>query len=177
MATAERFSGISLREVREEDAEEVAQLFRVVFGEGRPVDAEQVVSWVRNRELKPEWLRVVELDRRIVGYGDIAIDERGRPVPVVLVSWHARLTHTIDPDPGGSCLPLLSLLCGRRHVASGVFDEHQRVEIAVRHEEGRRLPTAAPALQRHSIVKSFRSALAVSGQRSVWNASAAEHQR
>src|SRR5215203_5760658 len=75
MAAAERFPGLLLRELREEDAEEVAQLFRVVFGEDRPVDAEQVVSWVRNRELKPEWLRVVELDGRIVGYGDLAIDE------------------------------------------------------------------------------------------------------
>jgi mycothiol synthase len=91
MATAEQFSDISLREVREEDAEEVARLFRVVFGEDRPVDAEQVVSWVRNRELKPDWLRVVELDGRIVGYGDIAIDEQEVAVDVAAPDHSGRL--------------------------------------------------------------------------------------
>lgn len=82
MGKAEPVPGISLRELREEDAEQVAQLFRVVFGEDRPVDAEQVVSWVRNRELQPEWLRVVELNGRVVGYGDIAIDEHEVAVDV-----------------------------------------------------------------------------------------------
>ncbi|MBA2357552.1 MAG: GNAT family N-acetyltransferase [Actinobacteria bacterium] len=63
-----------LRELREEDAEEVASLFRLVFGDERPIDALQVASWVRNEELKPEWLRVLELGGDIVGYGDIWIN-------------------------------------------------------------------------------------------------------
>ncbi|MGH3136718.1 MAG: hypothetical protein ACRDPV_09535, partial [Gaiellaceae bacterium] len=75
MATAGRFPGISFRELRVEDAEEVAELFRVVYGDERPIDAEEVESWVRNEELKAEWLRVLELDGRIVGYGDIWITE------------------------------------------------------------------------------------------------------
>ena len=75
MATAGRFPGISFRELRVEDAEEVAELFRVVYGDERPIDAEEVESWVRNEELNAEWLRVLELDGSIVGYGDIWITE------------------------------------------------------------------------------------------------------
>lgn len=64
-----------LRELRKSDAEEVAQLFRVAFGDSRPLDAEEIVSWFRNPELKSEWLRVLEHDGRIVGYGDISIED------------------------------------------------------------------------------------------------------
>ena len=75
MAIDRRFPGVSLRELREEDADEVAELFRVVFGDERSIDAELVVSWVRNEELDAAWLRVLELDGRIVGYGDIQVIE------------------------------------------------------------------------------------------------------
>ena len=64
-----------LRELRESDAEEVAALFQTVYGDERPIDAEEIVSWVNNAELKPEWLRVLELDGRVVGYGDIMIED------------------------------------------------------------------------------------------------------
>jgi mycothiol synthase len=63
-----------LRELRESDAGEVATLFRSVYGDERPIDAEEIVSWVNNAELRPEWLRVLELDGRVVGYGDIMIE-------------------------------------------------------------------------------------------------------
>jgi len=62
-----------LRELREEDAERVAALFVEAFGDARRLDAEEVRSWLRNTELKPEWLRVLESDGRVVGYGDIWI--------------------------------------------------------------------------------------------------------
>ena len=64
-----------LRELRESDAEEVAALFQTAYGDERPIDAEEIVSWVNNAELKPEWLRVLELDGRVVGYGDIMIED------------------------------------------------------------------------------------------------------
>lgn len=64
-----------LRELRKSDAEEVAELFRVAFGDSRPLDAEEIVSWFRNPELKSEWLRVLEHEGRIVGYGDISIED------------------------------------------------------------------------------------------------------
>jgi mycothiol synthase len=65
----------SLRELREEDAEDVVTLFRSVFGYERSIDAEQVASWARTDAFKPEWLRVLEVGGRIVGYGDVVITE------------------------------------------------------------------------------------------------------
>jgi ribosomal protein S18 acetylase RimI-like enzyme len=64
-----------LRELREEDADAVAGLFRVAFGDTRPIDAAEIVSWVRNQEMKPEWLRVMEENGCIVGYGDIWVQD------------------------------------------------------------------------------------------------------
>jgi mycothiol synthase len=60
-----------LRELREEDAEGVAALFEAAFGAARRLDAEEVRSWLRNTELQPELLRVLERDGRVVGYGDL----------------------------------------------------------------------------------------------------------
>ena len=64
-----------LRELRADDADAVATLFREAFGGARPLDAEEVRSWLRNVELRPEWLRVLEVDGRVVGYGDIVIQD------------------------------------------------------------------------------------------------------
>jgi ribosomal protein S18 acetylase RimI-like enzyme len=60
-----------MRELREADAERVAELFVETFGEARRLDAEEIRSWLRNAELQPSWLRVLEADGRVVGYGDI----------------------------------------------------------------------------------------------------------
>src|SRR4026209_1069051 len=64
-----------LRELRESDAEEVAGLFQTAYGDERPIDAEEIVSWANNSEVKTEWMRVLELDGRVVGYGDIMIED------------------------------------------------------------------------------------------------------
>lgn len=63
-----------LRELRETDAEDVAALYRAAFGDERPMDAAEIVSWFQNEELKPDWLRVLEIEGRVVGYGDIQIE-------------------------------------------------------------------------------------------------------
>jgi mycothiol synthase len=63
-----------LRELRREDAEQVAALFVAAFGEARLLDAEEIRSWLDNKELKPEQLRVLEQDGTVVGYGDIWIE-------------------------------------------------------------------------------------------------------
>lgn len=65
---------VVLRELREDDAEDVVDLYRASFGDERPMDAAEIASWVRNEELKPEWLRVLELEGRVVGYADIVIE-------------------------------------------------------------------------------------------------------
>jgi mycothiol synthase len=67
--------GIELRKLRSSDAEQVAELFVRSFGESRPMDAEEIRSWLHNKEVKPEWLRVLESDGRVIGYGDITIQE------------------------------------------------------------------------------------------------------
>jgi ribosomal protein S18 acetylase RimI-like enzyme len=64
-------SSSRLRPLREEDAEAVASLFVECFGDARLVDPDEIRSWVRNAELEPEWLRVLEEDGRVAGYGDI----------------------------------------------------------------------------------------------------------
>ncbi|MGN6798832.1 MAG: GNAT family N-acetyltransferase [Gaiellaceae bacterium] len=61
-----------LRELREEDAEHVAALFREAFGGARRLDAHEVASWLRDPDLKREYLRVLEEEGHIVGYCDIA---------------------------------------------------------------------------------------------------------
>jgi mycothiol synthase len=61
--------------LRETDADEIVGLYRLAYGDARPVDADEIVSWVRNPEIPPEWLRVLEVDGRVVGYGDIWIDD------------------------------------------------------------------------------------------------------
>jgi ribosomal protein S18 acetylase RimI-like enzyme len=63
-----------LRPVTEADAEAVAALFMQAFGNWRPTDAEEIRTWVRNEELDPENLRVLEIDGRVVGYGDVWLD-------------------------------------------------------------------------------------------------------
>lgn len=69
-------SSSPLRELRREDAEDVAALFRAAFGDGRLIDAEEIRTWLGNDDLRPEWLRVLELDGRVVGYGDIYPGDR-----------------------------------------------------------------------------------------------------
>jgi ribosomal protein S18 acetylase RimI-like enzyme len=65
-------SSSRLRELREEDAAQVAALFAAAFGEARKLDAREVASWLRDPDLRPEYLRVLEEDGRIVGYCDVA---------------------------------------------------------------------------------------------------------
>jgi ribosomal protein S18 acetylase RimI-like enzyme len=63
-----------LRQLREDDAEQVAALFAEAFGESRPLDPEEVRSWLRNGEIDVDWFRVLEADGRVVGYGDIFVE-------------------------------------------------------------------------------------------------------
>lgn len=62
-----------LRELRAEDAEAVAGLFRATYGEWRPLDADEIRTWLRNEAIRPEWMRVLEVDGSVVGYGDVFV--------------------------------------------------------------------------------------------------------
>src|ERR687886_2864818 len=64
-----------LRPLEAEDAGRVAALYRRAFGDARHIDPEEVRSWHRNDQLEPEWLRVLEVDGLVVGYGDIEIHD------------------------------------------------------------------------------------------------------
>ena len=68
-------SSSPLRPLAEADAEQVATLFVESFGAARAVDAEEIRTWLRNEELRPEWMRVLERDGRVAGYGDIWVDD------------------------------------------------------------------------------------------------------
>jgi mycothiol synthase len=63
-----------LRPATEADAEAVAGLFTEAFGDWRPTDAEEIRSWLRNDEVLPENIRVLEVDGRVAGYGDVWLD-------------------------------------------------------------------------------------------------------
>lgn len=69
-------SSSRLRELQADDAESVAALFRETFGDVRLIDAEEIRTWLTQADLKPEWLRVLELEGRVVGYGDIYPGDR-----------------------------------------------------------------------------------------------------
>jgi mycothiol synthase len=64
-----------LRKLREHDADAVAQLFNLAYGDSRPLDAEEIRSWLHNAEINDDWLRVLEVDGHVVGYGDIWVHE------------------------------------------------------------------------------------------------------
>jgi ribosomal protein S18 acetylase RimI-like enzyme len=68
-------SSSTLRPAREEDAEAVAALFTEAFGNWRPTDAEEIVTWLQNEEIPPEDVRVLEVGGRVVGYGDLWLED------------------------------------------------------------------------------------------------------
>jgi len=64
-----------LRAVHDSDADAVAALFVESFGDARPLDAEEIRTWLRNEVIRPEWMRVLERDGAVAGYGDIWIQD------------------------------------------------------------------------------------------------------
>ncbi|HST18441.1 MAG TPA: GNAT family N-acetyltransferase [Gaiellaceae bacterium] len=68
-------SSSPLRALRDSDADAVAALFVEAFGDARPLDAEEIRTWLQNELIRPEWMRVLEQEGRIGGYGDIWIQD------------------------------------------------------------------------------------------------------
>jgi GNAT superfamily N-acetyltransferase len=67
-------TGSELRMLRADDAEAVAALFLGAFGDARKLDPDEIRWWLQNDELDPEDQRVMEVEGRIVGYGDIMVE-------------------------------------------------------------------------------------------------------
>jgi mycothiol synthase len=63
-----------LRELRDEDADAVAELFVSAFGDSRRMDGDEIREWLRNEALKPDNLRVLEDEGAVVGYVDTWIE-------------------------------------------------------------------------------------------------------
>ena len=62
-----------LRPLEESDVDAVLAVYREAWGDARPIHAHELRSWLRNPEVDPESLRVLEIDGRVVGYGDTTI--------------------------------------------------------------------------------------------------------
>lgn len=61
-----------LRLLEEADAKAVVALYRAAWGDARPIDAAEVVSWLRSTN-DPGLYRVLDQNGRIVGYGDLEV--------------------------------------------------------------------------------------------------------
>lgn len=62
-----------LRPLQEIDIDAVLSIYRQAWGSARPIAASDIRSWLRNPEVDPESLRVLEIGGRIVGYGDVTV--------------------------------------------------------------------------------------------------------
>ena len=67
-------TGPNLRLLQGSDAEAVAALFVAAFGDDRKLDPDEIRWWLQNDELDPQDQRVLEVDGRVVGYGDIMVE-------------------------------------------------------------------------------------------------------
>ena len=74
-------SSLRLRQLREDDADDVARLFVEAWGDARRLGGDDIGQWFANEALKPENLFVVvDEDDRVVGYFDVW--EEGESVDV-----------------------------------------------------------------------------------------------
>jgi mycothiol synthase len=62
-----------LRPLQESDIDAVLSVYRQAWGSARPIAASDLRAWLRNPEIDPETLRVLEVGGRIVGYGDVTV--------------------------------------------------------------------------------------------------------
>ena len=86
-----------LRRLRESDIDAVLAVYAEAWGDSRPIHARDLRSWLRNPEVDPETLRVLEIDGRVVGYGDVTIADGVVAVEVAAPDhWHTFLDWAED---------------------------------------------------------------------------------
>jgi mycothiol synthase len=110
------------RELREEDAEQVASLFLETFGGARKLDAREVASWLRDSDLNHEHLRVLEEDGRITGYCDIAPRGDVLFVDVAAPGRWAELLDWAETQAGALGLKTTSLFVPHGHELAAVVE-------------------------------------------------------
>jgi ribosomal protein S18 acetylase RimI-like enzyme len=124
-----------LRELREEDAEQVAALFVDAFGDARKLDAREVRAWLRDPDLRPEDLRVLEEDGRAVGYCDVAVRNDALYVDLVAPGRWAELLAWAEGEATGRGLGRTSLYVPHEHeladVAAGGGYEKRRESLTM----------------------------------------------
>jgi mycothiol synthase len=88
-------SSFRLRELTEDDADDVARLFVEAWGDARRMNGDEIRQWLANEALRAEnLLVVVDADDRVVGYFDVW--QEGESVDVDLAApgiWDETLDH------------------------------------------------------------------------------------
>jgi ribosomal protein S18 acetylase RimI-like enzyme len=124
-----------LRPLREEDAAAVAALFAETFGDSRMLDAREVESWLRDPDLDPGDLRVLEEDGRVTGYCDIAVRENILFVDVAAPARWTELLDWAEHEAATRNLPKTSLFVPHEHeladVAAGRGYERNRESLTM----------------------------------------------
>jgi mycothiol synthase len=64
----------ALRLLRESDVNDVVSVYESAWGDARPVDREELLSWLGNSEIAPDALCVLEVEGSVVGYGDVSVE-------------------------------------------------------------------------------------------------------
>ena len=132
----------------------VVDLYRVAFGAERPIDAAEIVSWVRNQELKPEWLQVLEEDGRIVGYGDIWIQDDEVALEVAAPGHWLTFIEWAERRARDDGLRHVRLFFPAGHELAGIVERrgyrHWRSAFTMHIELGRRAARAALICRRSS---------------------------
>ncbi len=104
-----------LRELREEDAEQVAALFVDTFGGARKLDAHEVVSWLRDPDLQADDLRVLEEDGRVAGYCDVAVRRDALFVDVAAPGHWSDMLDWAEGEASARGLAMTSLFAPHGH--------------------------------------------------------------
>lgn len=124
-----------LRELRDEDAEQVAALFADVFGDARKLDAREVRTWLRDPDLRPEDLRVLEEDGCAVGYCDVAVRNDALFVDLVAPGRWSELLDWAEREATARDLRMTSLFVPHEHeladVAAGRGYEKRRESLTM----------------------------------------------
>lgn len=113
-------SSFRLRQLSEDDAEDVARLFVEAWGDARQMNGDEIRQWLANEALRPEnLLVVVDADDRVVGYFDVWPE--GESVDVDLAApgiWDEALDHAENR----------ARALGARRVRTSVSEGHDLAE-------------------------------------------------